>query len=114
MLISIMKKFTNGRDLIRPGATRFATAYLTLSCLIDNKARLMNLFSSNEWKASQYAKLVKGKKVQKMVLDSRFWKNVMTCLRAAIPLIQALRLVDSDEKPAMGLYTMQWNLLKRR
>jgi len=32
-LISILKKFTRGRDLIRPRVTRFAIAYLTLACL---------------------------------------------------------------------------------
>ena len=26
----------------------------------------------------------------------------MTCLKAALPLIKVLRLVDSDENPAMG------------
>ena len=30
MLISMLKKYTNGRDLVRPSMTRFATAYLTL------------------------------------------------------------------------------------
>ncbi|WOL20712.1 hypothetical protein Cni_G29518 [Canna indica] len=65
MLISILKNFTKGKDLIRPGVTRFATAYLTLNCLNDNKAALMSMFSSKDWKL-------------------------------------ILRLVDSDEKPAMG------------
>lgn len=37
-----------------------------------------------------------------MVLDSRFWKNIVICLVTAVPLMDALRLVDSDEKPAMG------------
>jgi len=33
MLISMLKKFSQGRDLIRPGMARFATSYLTLACL---------------------------------------------------------------------------------
>ncbi|XP_057755663.1 uncharacterized protein LOC130974835 [Arachis stenosperma] len=37
-----------------------------------------------------------------MALDSRLWKNIVICLKAAAPLITVLRLVDSDEKPAMG------------
>jgi len=37
-LISILKKFTRGRDLIRSGVTRFATAYLALACLHELKA----------------------------------------------------------------------------
>jgi len=46
MLISMWKKFNNGRDLIRPGATRFATSYLTLRCLHELKGPLMTMFSS--------------------------------------------------------------------
>lgn len=37
-----------------------------------------------------------------MALDSRLWKNIIMCLKVAAPLIVVLRLVDSDEKPAMG------------
>jgi len=33
MLISTLKEFRKGRDFIRPGVTRFAMAYVTLTCL---------------------------------------------------------------------------------
>jgi len=102
MLISMLKRFTNEKDLIRPDVTRFATAYLTLSCLNVNRAALMSMFSSNDWKSSKFASSQDGRKVQNMVLDSRFWKNIVSCLKAAGPLIFVLRLADSDEKPAMG------------
>ena len=48
MLISIMKKFTQGRDLIRPSMIRFVTTYLTLACLHELKASLVSMFSSKE------------------------------------------------------------------
>ena len=36
-------------------------------------------------------------------MDTRgFWKNVVMCLKGALPLVKVLRLVDSDENPAMG------------
>ncbi|KAG4935727.1 hypothetical protein JHK84_049928 [Glycine max] len=71
-----LKKFTNGRDLIRPGMTRFATSYLTLACLHELKASLMSMFSSEEWKTSKFGTSQEGRKVQNVALDSRFWKNV--------------------------------------
>jgi len=37
ILISMLRHFTKDRDLIRPTATRFATAYLTLGRLNDHK-----------------------------------------------------------------------------
>ncbi|WOL00738.1 hypothetical protein Cni_G09451 [Canna indica] len=102
MLISIMKNFKKRKDLIRPGVTRFATAYLTLNCPNDNKTVLMSMFSSEDWKSSKFASTPEGKKIQNMALDSRLWKNIIIYLKAAAPLITVLRLVDSDEKPAMG------------
>ena len=47
ILISILRHYTKQRDLIRPGATRFATAYLTLGCLSELKGALMTMFSSS-------------------------------------------------------------------
>nr|KYP46213.1 hypothetical protein KK1_032205 [Cajanus cajan]KYP59809.1 hypothetical protein KK1_015250 [Cajanus cajan] len=35
-------------------------------------------------------------------LKIQFWKNVNICLKATIPLMVVLRLVDSDVKTAMG------------
>jgi len=67
-LISIL--ITRGRDLISPGVTRFATAYLTLSFLHELKASLMNMFSSEEWQTSKFGTSQEGRKVQNMVLDS--------------------------------------------
>jgi len=75
MLISIMKNFTNGRDLIRPGMTRFATTYLTLACLHELKASLMSMLSSQEWKTSKFGTSQEWRKIENMALDSWFWKN---------------------------------------
>ncbi|XP_057755684.1 uncharacterized protein LOC130974860 [Arachis stenosperma] len=102
MLISMLRNFTKGKDLVRPGATRFATAYLTLTCLHDNKGPLMTMFTSADWKTTKVASTPEGIRVQNMALDSRLWKNIVICLKAAAPLITVLRLVDSNEKPAMG------------
>jgi len=111
-LISILKKFTRGRDLIRPGVTRFATTYLTLACLHELKASLMNMFSSEEWQTSKFG--TSQRKVQNMVLDSRFWKNVSTCLKVVAPLMVVLRLVDSDTRPAMGFIYEEMDCAKEK
>ena len=102
MLILFLKKFTKGRDLIRLDVTRFATTYLTLGCLHELKAWLLTMFNSKEWKTSKFGTSQEGKRIERMVLDNRFWKNVSTCLKATTPLMVVLRLVDTDVKPAMG------------
>lgn len=103
MVLTCMKEFTGGRDLIWPAVTHFTTSYLTLRCLNQLKGGLLTIFTSEKWKSSRFAKLAEGKKVTRIVLDTRgFWKNVTTCLKAALPLVKVLRMVDSDDKPAMG------------
>ncbi|XP_059660034.1 ATP-dependent RNA helicase DEAH13-like isoform X3 [Cornus florida] len=99
----MLKEFTNNKELIRPAVTRFATSYLTLQRLNELKGGLMTLFASRKWTSSRFAKLDEGKKIEGIALDNRnFWKNVDLCLRATLPLVKVLRLVDSDERPAMG------------
>jgi len=102
MLITMVRKFTNGRDLIRPALTRFATTYLTIGCLNDLKPSLINMFDSNDWKSSRFATTKEGKRMASGILDQRFWNNIGVCLKPAAPLMDVLHLVDSDEKPAMG------------
>ncbi|CAN1127439.1 hypothetical protein LINPERHAP2_LOCUS4046 [Linum perenne] len=94
LLISMLKDFTKGGELIRPALTRFATAYLTLGCLSEH-----NTFSNTR----------EGKRIQGIALDSRFWTSVLTCLRAAMPLMKVLHLVDSDDSPAMPFLYLELN-----
>ncbi|XP_052197279.1 uncharacterized protein LOC127804455 [Diospyros lotus] len=102
LLISMLRHFTKGRDLIRPVVTRFATVYLTLGCLSELKGPLMTMFTSKSWKSSRFASQQDGKRVQQMVLDSRFWKNIIYYLKATLPLVKVIRLVDLDEQPVIG------------
>ncbi|CAN1276908.1 hypothetical protein LINPERPRIM_LOCUS16160 [Linum perenne] len=101
ILISMLREFTTGHDLVRPGATRIATTYLNLACLSEHKGALMTMFSSDAWKKGSFSNIPKGKSVQGIVLDGRFWSNVSLCIRAALPLVKVLRLVDSEEYPSM-------------
>ncbi|CAN1121524.1 hypothetical protein LINPERPRIM_LOCUS2227 [Linum perenne] len=50
-----------------------------------------------------------GKRIQGITLDSRFWTSVLTCLRAAMPLMKVLRLVDSNGLPSMPFLYLELN-----
>lgn len=54
-VLDLMRKFLN-RDLVRSGVTRFATAYLNLKSLLDNKKELVRLFKSDEMEQLGYLK----------------------------------------------------------
>jgi len=49
-----------------------------------------------------------------MVLDNRFWKNVTIRLKVSYPLIKVVRLVYSDEKPAMGFIYEEMDRAKEK
>ncbi|CAN0843701.1 hypothetical protein LINGRAHAP2_LOCUS3997 [Linum grandiflorum] len=114
MLISIMKEFTKDQDLIRHVVTQFATAYLTLGCLSKYKGDLMSMLSSDKWKKNAFSSIWEGKRIQAIVMDGRFWTNVLTCLCDAMPLVKVLRLVDGDDQPMMPFLYLELNQAKEK
>ncbi|KAI8535115.1 hypothetical protein RHMOL_Rhmol10G0150200 [Rhododendron molle] len=87
---------------VRPGVTRFATAFLTLQSLMEKKQDLRTMFSSDAWGNSKWAKSAKGKASYATVMSMAFWNGASLCLKVFAPLVMVLRLVDGDRKPAMG------------
>lgn len=86
---------------MRTRATHFATALLTLQNLFKHQGGLRKLFISNEWANSSLPSTEAGKKVCDTIIYVRFWNSVETCIRASQSLLIALRIVDSDERPAL-------------
>lgn len=113
-LLDAMREHTNGHDLVRPGATRFATAFLTLSCLRKFKQELQRLFVSQDWFDSKLCKTEAGKKIYELIHAVKFWEAVEDCIRASQPLLVVLRIADGDEKPAMTELAAAMGEAKRR
>ncbi|XP_061993558.1 uncharacterized protein LOC133711452 [Rosa rugosa] len=100
--LALMRKFTKKRDIVRPGVTRFATAFLTLQSLMEKKNELSAMITSDEWNESKHAKSVKGKAAVNIALSASFLNGVSLCLKVFAPLVKVLHLVDGDRKPSMG------------
>ncbi|XP_058187579.1 uncharacterized protein LOC131304373 [Rhododendron vialii] len=101
-LLNMVRHFTQRKELIKPAKTHFATACLTLQRVHQQKNNLRKMFTSEAWSKSKWAKEADGKKVAEIMLSPSFWNNVLLALRFACPLVKVLRLVDGEEKPAMG------------
>jgi len=99
-VLDLMRNFL-GKDLVRCGTTRFATAYLNLKSMQENKKQLMRLFRSDDMNEMGYLKKVKGKAANKIVKSDPFWKGVDCAINFFEPLVNVLRRMDSDV-PAMG------------
>jgi hypothetical protein len=100
--LSVMRKFTKKRDIVRPGVTRFASTFLTLQSLYEKKDQLRMMSQSEEWeKISHVKKSAKGVQATATLVKPSFWNGVSLCLRVFEPLVNVLRMVDGDTKPSM-------------
>lgn len=97
-----MRKFTNGEEILRPTPTRFATNFVALQSILKQRDALRTMVISKEWISAPCAKELKGRKFVDLVLDQQFWKDCASICNFSEPLVRVLRIVDSDERPAMG------------
>uniref|UniRef100_A0A7N2N0K5 BED-type domain-containing protein n=1 Tax=Quercus lobata TaxID=97700 RepID=A0A7N2N0K5_QUELO len=104
VVLDLMRQdFTNGRDLCRPAITRFATNFLSLQSMLRFKKEVRQMFTCDKWLSCPHAKTAVGKEISKIVLeDYAFWSQCKHIVKVSKPLVRVLRLVDRDEKPAMG------------
>ncbi|KAH9308769.1 hypothetical protein KI387_036680, partial [Taxus chinensis] len=93
-VLNLMRKNTEGRELVRPAITRFATNFLTLQSLISQQQNLKRMFLSDEWNASKWSRKQDGKDTKKKLFDNLFWKKTAEIMKVAEPLVKVLRLVD--------------------
>ncbi|XP_028219434.1 uncharacterized protein LOC114401185 [Glycine soja] len=100
--LSLLRNFTNKRELVRRAITRFVTSYLILERLHKEKTNIRKMFTSDEWTLNKLSKEPKGKEAAKVVLMPSFWNSVVYTLKVMTPLVKVLCLVDGEKKPAMG------------
>ncbi|KAL4198884.1 hypothetical protein AMTRI_Chr03g48260 [Amborella trichopoda] len=74
----MMRKFTNGTDLVRQGITRFVTSFLSLDSLNKQRDKPRTMFVSEDWKGSK-------------------WSHP-----SFRPLVKVIRLVDSEKELEIG------------
>ncbi|KAL5137394.1 hypothetical protein HKD37_10G027763 [Glycine soja] len=100
--LSLLRNFTNKRELVRHAITIFVTSYLTLERFHKEKANIRKMFTSDEWTLNKLSKELKGKEAAKVVLMPFFFNSVVYTLKVMAPLVKVLHLVDGERKLAMG------------
>ncbi|XP_049936860.1 uncharacterized protein LOC116266454 [Nymphaea colorata] len=101
-VLNLMRKFTNGAELIRPAQTRFATNVLTVQGIVKQRTSLRQMFSSDDWAAYPHAYKRKATTVVDTIFDVDFWESCVHLLKICVPLVKVLRLVDSEDRPSIG------------
>eukprot|EP00253_Pinus_taeda_P017432 PITA_17432 len=57
------------RELLKPCDTRFATYYITIKRLVEEKGSIRGVFCNNEWDKSHLSKEAKGKELEQEGMD---------------------------------------------
>ncbi|ERM98972.1 hypothetical protein AMTR_s00226p00025200, partial [Amborella trichopoda] len=90
------------REIVRESTTSFTITFLSIQSILVNKAELRSMIRSNEWQTDRAAMSQHGRQVEIILVDRRFWARSNHVIFVTEPLVRVLRLVDSDDKPAMG------------
>ncbi|XP_058106347.1 uncharacterized protein LOC131249559 [Magnolia sinica] len=110
-LLAAMRERCGG-DIVRPGATRFATNYIALSSFLKHKQGLRELFAAHdyvEWK-KRLTKVTY--RIEELVLGNSFWDKVRGVVGIIEPIYVVLRMVDNETNPSMGSLYPSIQLMK--
>ncbi|XP_072958890.1 uncharacterized protein [Typha angustifolia] len=100
-ILNIVRKFTGGKELIRPKLTRFVTHFLTLRSIVIQEENLKHMLSHADWLSSVYSRTPDGQALKSLLFLERFWKSAHEAVSISEPLLKILRVVDGG-MPAMG------------
>ena len=117
-LLAHMRKFYGG-DIVRPGATRFATNYIALDSLLKKGVDLKKLFMSDQWAQQKLNRIKIGQEMEKLMFDHPYWDKVTKVVSLYEPLYVVLLLVDSEVVPTMPfvydlMQVMKENLIRQQ
>ena len=100
-LLAAMRECCRG-DIVRPGATRFATNFIALDSLYRHRVGLRNLFRSEKYLEWNQRKTDGAKNTSKIVLSDFFWDRVHDVVSLLKTIYNVLRAIDSEMCPSTG------------
>ena len=96
MTLSIFRNIAT-QNLLRPVDTRFATHYIALKRLVEQKNALRSLVGNPEWKNNILAKGEHGKMLENTMFNQSFWLWADKIVSICEPIVKVLSMVDSDD-----------------
>ena len=99
-----------------PGDTRFASNFIMLKRLFDLKdylAALVNSVPFNNYLKAQKAEVrAKGTFIKEAINRQSFWDKIETFLKILGPIVNSLRLADSDIPATGKIYMQMFNCIE--
>eukprot|EP00253_Pinus_taeda_P033641 PITA_33641 len=111
IVLNTMIKYTEGKEIARPAVTRFATNFISLQFVVEQKINLKRMSLGPKWMASKHSKTLEGIEVVALVFNDGFWKDVEEIIVVMESLVKVLKMVDGD-KPSMGYIYEAMDLAK--
>ncbi|XP_022856805.1 uncharacterized protein LOC111377887 isoform X2 [Olea europaea var. sylvestris] len=102
VVLTTMRRYTFGVDLVDIGITRSATDFMTLKRMVNIRHNLQSMVTSEEWMGSPFSKKPEGLAVLDCISDQSFWATCVSIVRLTDPLLRLLKIVGSAKGPAMG------------
>ncbi|XP_024635336.1 uncharacterized protein [Medicago truncatula] len=101
-LLDLMKSYSGGQELIRTGATKSVSTFLSLQTMLKLRTRLKHMFHSPEYALdTSYANKPQSLSCIAIAEDGDFWRTVEECVAISEPFLKVLREV-SEGKPTVG------------
>ncbi|CAH9088754.1 unnamed protein product [Cuscuta europaea] len=102
-VLKLLRDFCPSVDeLMKPSKIRSIVPFLTLENMVMEKGNLQRIFLSSLWKTLECARTGDGQRVVDLVGDKTFWEGALMVLKATIPLVNVLKLINSSNKPQIG------------
>lgn len=113
-VLHLMREATQGRELLRPSVTRFATTFLCLESMYEKRQQLRDMIHTTKWRNSKWPQNPQVKEIVKKIKSNTFWSNMHVCLKILAPLVDVIRMVDTEEKPSMAYIYKAMELCKAK
>ena len=109
-LVNLMREYTQNRELLRPGITRFATEYIAIESLIRYQADLKRMCADDQWREfnRERSRRNTADKVSDLILTTRFWKKAAELQAVMEPLVKVLKLVTKIRSLHFALFMKRW------
>ncbi|KAI3990267.1 hypothetical protein MKX01_037606 [Papaver californicum] len=103
-VLNLMRKYTRGMDLVSSSRIRSMMPFLILEKIKSQKNNLRRMITSPEWKNLTLASTADGRMMADLVTgEPSFWTGAEMLLKASIPLICVLHLLNGeDSRPQLG------------
>lgn len=105
-LVNLMRTFTDNKELLRPGVTRFATEFIAIESLLRHIVGLKRMCTTTEWETFNNTTSKRRKEaanVSTIIMNAKFWKSAREITLVMEPLVKVLKLVDQDKKPTLAI-----------